>query len=157
MRAMTDEALHTDPHSAAEHRPEMVHRRDAARTVHGEGILGRFNSRLAVFITKNVGTMWCAYVFSVIGITGVVAALTDNTSLVLLVGAVSGYFLQLVLLPIIIVGQNVQAEATDRRAEADHKTLVALHTMNKTQLKILETLEKLSNEQEEILGRLAAK
>jgi hypothetical protein len=157
MRAMTDDALHSDPHSAAEHQPEMVHRRDAARAVHGESALGKFNSRLAVFITKNVGTMWCAYVFSVIGLTGIVAALTNNTTLVLLVGAISGYFLQLVLLPIIIVGQNVQAEASDRRAEADHKTLVALHTMNKTQLRILEALEKLSNEQEALLSRLAAK
>ena len=154
---MTDEPLHSDPHAASEHRPEMVHRRDAARSVHGQGAVGRFNSTLAVFITKNVGTMWCAYVFAVIGLTGIVAALTNNTTVVLLVGAISGYFLQLVLLPIIIVGQNVQAEASDRRAEADHKTLVALHTMNKTQLKILEALEKLSNDQEALLSRLAGK
>lgn len=154
---MNDEPLHDDAHAAAEHEPQMVHRREAARSVHGQSAAGRFNARLAVFITKNVGTMWCAYVFGVIGATGVVAALTNNTQLVLLVGAVSGYFLQLVLLPIIIVGQNVQAEASDRRAEADHKTLVALHTMNKTQLKILEALEKLSNEQEALLSRVAGK
>ena len=152
---MNDEPLDTDPHVAAQHQPQMVHRREASRAVHGEGPVGRFNSRLAVFITKNVGTMWCAYIFAVIGLTGIVAALTNNTTLVLLVGAISGYFLQLVLLPIIIVGQNVQAEASDRRAEADHKTLVALHTMNKVQLQILEALEKLSGDQDELLKRLA--
>jgi len=35
----------------------------------------------------------------------------------------------LVLLPIIIVGQNVQAAASDARAESDHETLIAIHTL----------------------------
>ena len=78
------------------------------------------NARLAVFITNHVGTMWAAYVFTVIGAIGIAAALTNNTEVVLLVGAVSGYFLQLVLLPIILVGQNVQAEASDARAKATY-------------------------------------
>ena len=39
-------------------------------------------------------------------------------------------FLQLVLLPIIIVSQNVQAAATDARALADHETLSAIHTLS---------------------------
>ena len=52
--------------------------------------------------------------------------MTSNVELVLLVGAVSGYFLQLVLLPIIIVGQNVQAEASDARAEATYKDAEAV-------------------------------
>ena len=154
---MTDADIHVDPHAAAAHQPELVRRHDVVRSMHGDSPVASVNRHLALFITKNVGTMWCAYVFTVIGITGIVAALTNNTALVLLIGAVSGYFLQLVLLPIIIVGQNVQAEASDRRAEADHKTLVALHTMNKTQLQILEALERLSNSQQELLDRLAAK
>ncbi len=154
---MDEETLHSDAHAAAQHRPEMVQRHEASRAVHGTGSVGEFNRRLALFITKNVGTMWCAYVFTVIALTGAVAIVTQNTLLTLIVNLISQTFIQLVLLPIIIVGQNVQAEATDRRAEADHRTLVALHTMNKTQLKILETLEKLSNEQEQLLGRLTGK
>ena len=47
-------------------------------------------------------------------------------------------FLQLVLLPIIIVGQNVISAAQDARAEADHETLTALHMMSRQQLTILE-------------------
>ena len=39
-------------------------------------------------------------------------------------------FLQLVLLPIIIVGQNVISASQDARAEADHETLTVLHTIN---------------------------
>ena len=89
---------------------------------HGSGV----NATLAVFITKNVGTMWAAYLFAVIGTLGIIGALTSNVELVLLVGAVSGYFLQLVLLPIIIVGQNVQAEASDARAEATYKDAEAV-------------------------------
>ena len=154
---MEDEALHTDVAAAAAHRPQMVRRREVSQAVHGASVIGEVNRKLAVWITKNVGTMWCAYLFTLIGLTGIVAAVTNNTTVVLLVGAISGYFLQLVLLPIIIVGQNVQAEATDRRAEEDHKTLVALHTMNRTQLQILEVLQTLSNQQGELLGKVAGR
>lgn len=80
-----------------------------------------FNGRLALWITDNVGTMWCAYIFTVIGATGIVGALTNNTTLVLIIGAISGYFLQLVLLPIIIVGQNLQSAAADQRSEMTFK------------------------------------
>ncbi|MGH7685457.1 MAG: hypothetical protein ACREN2_01355 [Candidatus Dormibacteria bacterium] len=85
-----------------------------------------FNGRLALWITNNVGTMWCAYIFAVIGLTGVVGALTNNTTVVLIIASVSGYFLQLVLLPIIIVGQNLQSEASDRRAESTYKDAEAI-------------------------------
>jgi hypothetical protein len=86
----------------------------------------RFNSKVGLAITRSVGTMWCAYVFAVIGIMGVTAALTGNTSLVLIVGAISGYFLQLFLLPVIIVGQNVQAASSDDRAAATYKDAGAI-------------------------------
>lgn len=85
-----------------------------------------FNGRLALWITNNVGTMWCAYIFAVIGTTGIVASLTNNTTLVLIIAAVSGYFLQLVLLPIIIVGQNLQSEAADHRSEQTYKDAEAI-------------------------------
>jgi hypothetical protein len=49
----------------------------------------------------------------------------------------------LVLLPIIIVGQNVISASQDARAEADHETLTALHTMNVRQLQMLEQQEKI--------------
>ena len=86
------------------------------------------NGRLALWITNHVGTMWCAYLFAAIGSAGIFGALTSSVTLVLLVGAVSGYFLQLVLLPIIIVGQNLQAKASDTRAQqtyADAEAVLA--------------------------------
>lgn len=77
----------------------------------------RFNDWLALKITKYVGTMYCAYLFTVIGIMGITGALTNNVKIVLVVGAISGYFLQLVLLPIIMVGQNLQNHQHKERHE----------------------------------------
>ena len=88
------------------------------------------NKRIAVFITNNVGTMWCAYLFALIGFLAIYGALTGKVGLVLVVGSISGYFLQLVLLPIIIVGQNIQSEQSDRRQKETHD-------MVKSELKIL--------------------
>lgn len=85
-----------------------------------------FNGRLALWITNNVGTMWCAYLFAVIGTIGIVGALSNSVFIVLIIGAISGYFLQLVLLPIIIVGQNLQASAADARSEHTYKDAEAI-------------------------------
>jgi hypothetical protein len=100
-----------------------------------------FNDKVAVYISNHVGTMYCAYLFAVIGVTGVVAALTANAFLVLVIGAVSGYFLQLVLLPIIMVAQNVAQKASDAKADADHMTLTYLATIQDEQLEILKDLK----------------
>ena len=90
--------------------------------------VARFNSRLGVAITTAVGSMWAAYVFGLLALTSLPAILTQafhlhvfpswliNASLIALVAWISSYFLQLVLLPIIIVGQNVQSQAADARA-----------------------------------------
>ena len=137
-----------------EHKPRLV----TASTVHsqvlGAGVIGQFNTRLALLITKSVGTMWCAYVFSVIGITSLVGAFTGNTSLALIAGGISSYFLQLVLLPVIIVGQNVISASQDARAEADHLTLTTLHAMNVRQLQMLEQQGRILDQQSQILEML---
>lgn len=104
--------FHYKPHPRIGERQQ----RAAPTTAQERENLGR-NGRIGLVITRWVGTMWCAYLFAAIGVTGIVAALSNSTFLVLLVGAVSGFFLQLVLLPIIIVGQNVQSAAADKRAE----------------------------------------
>ena len=104
--------------------------------------MGRFNAAVAVKITRVVGTMYCAYVFTLIALVALPTAIQSGQPTVI-VNWVSSNFLQLVLLPIIIVGQNVISAAQDKRAEADHKTLTALHAMNVQQLKILEQQEKI--------------
>lgn len=84
-----------------------------------------FNRWLAVKITTGVGTMWCAYVFMALALISFPAALQAFLDGDVLTGItwLSQAFLQLVLLPVIIVGQNVNQAAADLRAETDHETL----------------------------------
>ena len=119
------------------HVHRMVQTQHVLAKVHGAGALGRFNAGIAVRITRIVGTMYCAYVFTLIALVALPAAIQQGSPTVL-VNWLSSNFLQLVLLPIIIVGQNVISTAQDARAEADHETLTALHTMSKQQINILE-------------------
>ena len=89
-----------------------------------ESAVARFNARLAVFITRRIGTMWTAYVFASVTVLGFPGLLGDNALKYVLWG--STIFLQLVLLPIIIVGQNVQASAADARAAATYTDTEAI-------------------------------
>ncbi len=135
---------------AQQHVPKLILNREAHKKVHGSGWIGVFNTRLAVKITQTVGSMWCAYIFVLLTLISLPAAIATGSPLVI-VGWIAQTFLQLVLLPIIIVGQNVQAEASDARAQSDHDTLVAIHTLsaeihriNEQQNKILELLKQRS-------------
>jgi hypothetical protein len=84
------------------------------------------NSRIAVFITRKVGTMWCAYAFALGTVLGFPGLLGANALQYVLFA--SSVFLQLTLLPIIIVGQNVQAAAADARALATYNDVEVILT-----------------------------
>lgn len=88
--------------------------------------------------------MWCAYAFAALALVSLPAAIASRNP-VIIVQWISTIFLQLVLLSIIIVGQNVQAEATDQRAEADHETLDLLHKINVQQLELIQELHKIAS------------
>src|SRR5260370_1481010 len=107
------------------HVPRLVLSQDGGNVVHGEHPLGRFNSRVAVLITRSVGSMWCAYAFALLAFVSFPAAITSHDPIII-VSWIAQTFLQLVLLPIIIVGQNVQPSANDARALSDHETLLAI-------------------------------
>ena len=79
----------------------------------------RFNQWFAVKVTTGVGTMWCAYAFAALAFVSLPAAITSGSA-VTLVSWISQTFLQLVLLSVIIVGQNVLAAAADKRSEATY-------------------------------------
>src|SRR5690242_12448640 len=121
-----------------DHKPRLITSRSVAPQVHGAGAIGRFNTWLAVNVTRSIGTMWAAYIFTLIAIGGAVAVLTESAFWVSVSVLISQTFLQLVLLPIIIVGQNVISASQDARAEADHLTLTTLHAINVQQLEILQ-------------------
>jgi len=72
-----------------------------------------FNAWLAIKITKGVGTMWCAYAFAVFDVLALPTAVRGG--LYGIVQWVASFFLQLVLLSIIMVGQDGQAKAMNKR------------------------------------------
>ena len=73
-----------------------------------------FNGWLAVQITKVVGSMWCAYVFAAIALISLPQAIQQGVYA--LVAWVSQTFLQLVLLSVIMVGQRVLTQASDKQS-----------------------------------------
>ena len=140
-----DAAMTRATNSPTEHVPRHVTRGEIRRQVHGSGPIAHFNERLAVIVTHNIGSMWAAYVFVLISLVSFPQALAAFLSGDRVTGIswLSQSFLQLVLLPVILVGQRVISTAQDARAETDHETLTALHKINVQQLKILEMLEKI--------------
>ncbi len=94
--------------------------RTALREVEG------FNAKVALIITRSVGTMACAYVFAAIALISLPAALSSG-QVIIIVAWIAQTFLQLVLLSIIMVGQTVQSAASDARAAkefADTETIL---------------------------------
>ncbi len=94
------------------------------RRVNHQNFFVRMNARFGLRITVVVGTMWCAYAFSVLALFALPSAINQGTYFVVV--WLSSSFLQLVLLPIIIVGQNIQAAAADKRSEDTYKDAEAV-------------------------------
>jgi hypothetical protein len=85
-----------------------------------------FNAKVALVITRSVGTMACAYVFAAIALISLPAAINSG-AVIIIVAWIAQTFLQLVLLSIIMVGQSVQSRASDARAAkefADTETIL---------------------------------
>lgn len=78
------------------------------------------NGRIASLLTLVVGTMWTAYLFTGLALVALPQAIHEG-SLTVIINWVSSNFLQLVLLPIIIVGQQIQAKASDKQAAQTFK------------------------------------
>ena len=83
------------------------------------------NGKIGLLITTIVGTMWAAYIFTILALVSLPAALKTGDTVVI-VAWIAQTFLQLVLLPIIIVGQNVQSAAADKRAQSTYKDAEAI-------------------------------
>lgn len=94
------------------------------RRVNHHNFIVRFNARFGLMITLVVGTMWMAYVFTILALFALPDAIKQGTYFVIV--WLSSSFLQLVLLPIIIVGQNIQAAAADKRSEDTYKDAEAV-------------------------------
>jgi len=109
-----------------EHIPHpWVHQRKHTRpaTVDDERI--GFGAAIGARITAVVGTMACALVFAFLALISFPAAIHSG-DLIIIVAWIAQTFLQLVLLPIIIVGQNVQGRASDKRAVQTYQDAEAI-------------------------------
>jgi hypothetical protein len=125
------------------------------------GPVTTFNAWLAVKITTGVGTMWCAYLFAILAFIGLPAALRPGGEGI--ISWIAQTFLQLVLLSIIIVGQNIAGAASDKRAEATFNDADAiLHESIQIQAhleaqdKEIERIVTLVNEQLQTIKELRA-
>lgn len=83
------------------------------------------NGRIGLRITAIVGTMWAAYLFTVLALISLPSAIKSGDTIII-VAWVAQTFIQLVLLPIIIVGQNIQGRASDKRAIQTYKDAEAI-------------------------------
>jgi hypothetical protein len=78
-----------------------------------------FNAKLAAKITNGVSTMWCAYIFAAIALVSLPAAINSH-NLITIVGWIAQTFLQLVLLSIIMVGQNAASASVEQKINETH-------------------------------------
>ena len=106
-----------------------------------ESAAQRFNKRVAMALTQYVGTMWCFWVFCLLALfslpavlsgfsvfNGVFPAVIIKASIIALVAWVAQTFIQLVLLPALMVGQNLQNDAADARAAKTFEDVEDLKT-----------------------------
>ena len=134
--------------------PHIMHRKAAkpvkvADQFSRTSPITRFNTAFALKITAGVGSMWCAYIFAAIALFGLPSAIRGGVGGI--VQWIAQTFLQLVLLSIIIVGQNVQAGAADERAENTYQDAEAvLHEA----LQIQEHLLTQDRELERVIAQL---
>ena len=125
-----------------EHHPHTTIRKPDLSGATVEG----FNNRLGAFITKRVGTMWAAYVFAGLALLSLPSAIGTGEIRVI-IDWVAQTFLQLVLVSVIMVGQNQLSAKADARAEATYKDASAM-------LHEVEQLQKHMQHQDELMRQL---
>jgi len=81
--------------------------------------INNFNQKIATKITSFVSTMWCAYIFVAIALISLPAAIKTG-DLIVIIAWVAQTFLQLVLLSIIMVGQNASTRGMQQKIDETH-------------------------------------
>jgi len=133
-----------------EHKPHirLTERSKAPHVTRDEHV--GFNGRLAMIITNSVSTMWCAYAFALLALVSLPDAIRAGTAA--LIAWIAQTFLQLVLLSVIMVGQKVAAQASDKQAMQTYKDAEAileiqdeLHRLMKINTDLTEEIHRLLN------------
>ncbi|MEY4497034.1 MAG: hypothetical protein RLZZ364_339, partial [Actinomycetota bacterium] len=81
--------------------------------------INALNRRIAEKITAGVSTMWAAYLFAAIALISLPAAIRSGDTLTI-VDWIAQTFLQLVLLSIIMVGQQRSSDDVTKQIEETH-------------------------------------
>ena len=129
------------------------HPRIEERTTHGPHLIKDehigLNGKIALLITKGVSTMWCAYVFAALALISLPSAIEGGTAT--LISWIAQTFLQLVLLSVIMVGQKVSAQASDKQALQTYKDTEALLEMQDEVRRLIEINTELTKEVHEVV------
>jgi hypothetical protein len=123
------------------------------RSNSNSNFMSNFNRKLALAITSRVGTMTCAYLFAAIALISLPKAIASRDVLII-VSWVAQTFLQLVLLSIIMVGQQISSEKVDNQIAETHTAALAEFELAKMQLS---ELKQISAEVHELLKDLHSK
>jgi hypothetical protein len=78
-----------------------------------------FNGRIGLTLTRVVGTMWCAYAFAGLALVALPSA--AGGGVLALIQWLSQTFIQLVMLSVIMVGQNILSSAADKRSDMTYQ------------------------------------
>lgn len=108
--------------------------------------------KVAVYITSIVGTMWCAIAFTLLALVSLPDAVRGGRAT--MIAWIAQTFLQLVLLSVIMVGQNLQNKHSEARANANFDVNVKAELEVET---ILQHLENQNEKLEEISSKLEKK
>jgi hypothetical protein len=116
--SLKEEKMSLDTRSVPESVPQIhayieAHRKRKAVKV-ADQTPPNLNGRIALVLTRAVGTMWCAYAFALLALVALPQAFGSPLTLI---QWISQTFIQLVMLSVIMVGQNLLSAASDKRAE----------------------------------------
>ena len=96
-----------------------------------------FNAKVAILLTRVIGTMWAFWVFNGIALISLPSAINTG-QLTVLINWVSSNWIQLILLPALMVGQNLQNIAADARSA---KTFEDIETVKANMAVALDALD----------------
>ena len=122
--------------------------------------INALNRRIAEKITSGVSTMWAAYLFAAIALISLPSAIHSGDTLII-VDWVAQTFLQLVLLSIVMVGQQRSSEKVSKEIDETHAAALAEFEYAKearalAQLELVE-IKKMAHEIHRILKDVESK
>ena len=88
-------------------------------------MINKINDWIAIKCTIMASNMWTAYLFLIISLVSLPAAIASHDAFTI-VSWISQSFLQLILLPIIMVGQNLLSKSSEQRAIEDHDSIIEI-------------------------------